>query len=439
MDLSLSPCALALKAAVDLKRVLGYARWMALWIRRVSSRFSTITALVLVLVCGCGGDDSSGSGKSPGTGGSGSGGSGNGGSAGSGGNVGTTDYTVAGPHPVGNSTVTLTDKARNRSLRVEIWYPADESARDVAAIGAPVAEFATEGAERDQLAALVEDAPKPCTSERTGSARDAAPDGTGVWPVVTFSHCYNCTRFSTFSIAERLASHGFAVVAPDHTGGTLADQLAGTAAPLDTDSLATRAADISFTLDRVLDDQAAELPEPLRGRFDATRVGAFGHSFGGVTTGLVLMNDTRPRAGLALAVPMENPLLPGVTVSSLHVPLFFLLATEDNSIGALGNTVINQNYTSANKPVWKVDVQDAGHWSVTNICNIVPEFQPGCGDGKRQLHGEPFTYVDIDVARGIAQAYTTAFFAAILNDDDAGRAYIGTSEPKDVVTATSRE
>ena len=40
-----------------------------------------------------------------------------------------------GPYPVGTTTVTLTDAARDRSLRVEIWYPATEAARATAAAG----------------------------------------------------------------------------------------------------------------------------------------------------------------------------------------------------------------------------------------------------------------------------------------------------------------
>lgn len=66
-------------------------------------------------------------------------------------------------------------------------------------------------------------------------------------------------------------------------------------------------------------------------------MGVFGHSFGGVTAGMVLTEDTRPRAGLALAVPMENPLLPGVVVADLQVPLLFVRAIEDNSITEIGN------------------------------------------------------------------------------------------------------
>jgi len=324
-------------------------------------------------------------------------------------------------------------------LRLGIWYPAAESARADADAGFAVEEFVPAGAERDELAALVAAAPDPATSRRTHAALDAPPADGGAWPVAAFSHCYNCTRWSTFSIAERLASHGIAVVAPDHTGGTLTDSIAGTAAPLNTEFLETRAKDIEFTLDRVLDSQAAELPTALQGRFDPARVGVFGHSFGGVTAGVVLGRDPRPKAGLAIAVPMENPLLPGVTITDIHVPLFFLVAVEDNSIGEFGNGFIRQNYTDANGPAWKVEVADTGHWSFSNLCGIVENFNAGCTDDDlRQTTGEPFTYLDIDTARGIGQAYVAGFFAATLLGDKKAEEELSVARPKDLVQAEGR-
>jgi dienelactone hydrolase len=348
------------------------------------------------------------------------------------------NYEAAGPYAVGNATIAIDDAARNRHLRVEIWYPAAESARATAEKGFPVAEFADPGAERVKLAQLIAAAPDPGTSRIAHSARGAAAASADKWPVVAFSHCFNGTRFSTLSIAERLASHGIAVVAPDHTGGTLADQLAGTAAALDVKFLETRAKDIEIILDRLLDSTAAELPAELRGHFDPARVGVFGHSFGGVTAGLVLTQDPRPIAGLALAVPMENPLLPGVTVATLKVPLFFLRAAEDNSIGAAGDFVIDENFKDATSPVWKANVADAGHWSFTDICGIVPDFHAGCGMGERQTNGAAFEYLDIKIGRGIAQAYTTAFFAAKLTGAAAGETYLGGSRPEGIVTVTHR-
>ncbi|MEP7126672.1 MAG: dienelactone hydrolase family protein, partial [Byssovorax sp.] len=348
------------------------------------------------------------------------------------------DYETAGPYPVGNATITVDDTVRMRKLRVEIWYPAAESARADAEKGFPVTDFADAGPERDQLAGILAKASDPGTSRQAHSARGAAPASLATWPVVAFSHCFDGTRFATFSIAERLASHGIAVIAPDHAGGTLADSLNGTDAGLTVAFLDVRAKDIEVLLDRVLDAGATEIPAAIRGHFDPARVGVFGHSFGGVTAGLVLTQDKRPIAGLALAVPMENPLLPGVTVASLHVPLFFLRAAEDNSIGVAGDFVLDQNFKDATSPVWKANVADAGHWSFTDICGIVPGFQAGCGTGMRQTNGATFEYLDIAKGRAIAQAYTTAFFAAKLAKSAAGEAYLGTSRPEGIVTVTHR-
>ncbi|EYF06847.1 alpha/beta hydrolase family protein [Chondromyces apiculatus] len=345
----------------------------------------------------------------------------------------------AGPHPVGRTTVTLDDTARTRSLRVEIWYPAAESARAAADTGHPLEDFAAPGDERTQLADLVAAAPDPGTTRRVHAALDAPLAEGGSFPVVAFSHCYNCTRFSIATVAERLASHGVAVVAPDHAGGTLFDELAGNAAPLGTEFLAVRAADMIFTLDRVLDPAATELPDALRGHLDPERVGVFGHSFGGVTTGVVLADDPRPRAGLALAVPMENPLLPGAAMADIHIPVFFLLATEDNSITEIGNDYIRQNFEAASPPAWKAEVKDAGHWSFTDICGLVEGFSAGCTEDVRQTDREPFTYLDIVAARGIAAAYTTAFFLATLTDDASARAYLDAGHPADTVDLATRK
>ncbi|MFO0755069.1 MAG: hypothetical protein U0359_01145 [Byssovorax sp.] len=351
----------------------------------------------------------------------------------------TPAFELAGPHPVGSTTFTIDDQARGRTLRVELWYPADEAARKDAETGFPLEDFAPSGPERDQLAALIAAAPDPGTRRRAHAARDAAPAGGGPFPLVAFSHCYDCTRFSTATIAERLASHGIAVIAPDHQGGTLADKQAGADTPLNVAFLGVREGDIAIALDRALDPSATELPAPLRGAFDPARVGVFGHSYGGVTAGLVLMKDARPKAGLALAVPMENPLLSGVSMAEIHVPVFFVLATEDNSIGTLGNTVLRQNYDSANPPVWKAEVTDAGHWSFTDICGIIPDFDAGCTTmDTRQTTGEPFTYLDIDKARGIAAAYVTAFFASTLEGDKAAADYLEGSRPAGVVDVKSR-
>lgn len=346
---------------------------------------------------------------------------------------------LPGPHPVGNATFVVSDTARQRDLRVELWYPAAEMARAAADAGEDISAFVAEGADRDTFAGYLATAPDPGTSRRTHAARDAAPADGGPFPLVVMSHCFNCTRFSTFTIAERLASHGFGVVAPDHTKGTLFDGFADDGGKLGGEFLIVRKDDLAFVLDRVLDASATELPAALRGRWDATRVGALGHSFGAVTAGLLAMTDPRIKSGFALAAPIDNPLVPGVKIADVHVPYFFWLAMEDNSITELGNTLIRSNFASAQSPAWKAEVADIGHWSVSDICGIIPDFDAGCTTADaRQTTAEPFTYHDIVETRGIAASYVAAFFLATLNGDAEASAYLGKGAPASLVTIESK-
>lgn len=342
-----------------------------------------------------------------------------------------------GPYGAGNTTVTLRDPSRDRTLTVEVWYPAD-APRDAA--GEPVQDFYPPGAERDRYAALLAASPDPGPSRVTRATRDAAPAGApgDGWPVVVFSHCHACTRFSSFSLAERLASRGFVVAAPDHAGNILFDDTLG----LNADTLRVRADDVSFVLTALLgaSSGADALPATLLAALDPARVGVFGHSFGAVTTGLVLQDDARFRAGAAIAAPFENPLLPGVAMSAIDEPVLFVVAREDNSITEIGNQFIRANFDAAPAPVWKVEVADAGHWSFSDVCALGGTlFLAGCGDGVRQtVPGEPFTYLPIDQGIAIGQSYVSAFFAAELQDDAAARAFLATAVPDDVVAVASR-
>src|SRR5690606_6372290 len=116
------------------------------------------------------------------------------------------DPLAAGPYPVGVTRVTFVDPVRDRPLRTEIWYPADESARDLPA--SPITDFVD-----PSLAGLLAGSTVPLTA-----VRDVPLSPDGPFPFVAFSHGNGGVRFQNTFQAERLASHGFVVVAPDHTG-----------------------------------------------------------------------------------------------------------------------------------------------------------------------------------------------------------------------------
>ncbi len=345
-----------------------------------------------------------------------------------------------GPYAVGATTVVMHDAARDRELRVEVWYPATEAARADMATGHGVELFVPAGDDRTAYLDLLRKAPEPGPTRTVHQARGAAALDGEAWPTVMFSHCMNCTRFSLFNVAGYMASHGFAFVAPDHAGGTLFDDLRGESASLDSAFLEVRAADISFVLDRILDDEAAELPAFLQGRFDGERIGMAGHSFGAVTTGKVLSLDDRPKAGFPIAAPLESPLPEGVYLEDIDEPLAFVVAVEDNSITELGNVLIRQNFEAAKAPAWKIEIADAGHLSFTDICGIRSGFDPGCNPNHRAQvdPARDFTYIDLELARNITAAYMAAFFSHTLNDDALGLQYLGADRSAAWVSVESR-
>ncbi len=350
------------------------------------------------------------------------------------------DWRKDGPFPVGHADFVLTDAARSRTLRVTVWYPAAESARAAADAGTNLADFYPVGSpEHATMTTLLATAPTTCVRSQTHSAANAEPATTTAWPLVAFSHCHTCTRFEATTIAERLASHGIAVIAPDHTGNTIFEGLAGTSAGLGAAFLQVRTDDMRFVLDQALDPTGTTLPANLRGKFDPTRIGALGHSFGGVTVGKLLMDDPRPKAGMALAVPMAQPLLPGVDMAQIHVPVAFVLAREDNSILEVGNSFIRQDYADANPPVWLLEVADAGHFSFSDIAGIIANFDAGCGKGQRMADQSDFTYLDNATARGIGARAVGAFFGQTLRGETAADEALMAAEPAGVVFPSERK
>ncbi|UJR85624.1 alpha/beta hydrolase family protein [Sandaracinus amylolyticus] len=349
------------------------------------------------------------------------------------------DYSSPGPHPVASTRVVLVDDAREgRTLPVEIWYPAAEGARDAASAGHPMVEFESD-TRATELARLISEAPASCLRAQTRSARDAEPSaGPARWPFVVFSHCHVCTRFDVAEVSERLASFGIAVVAPDHEGNTLWDQLEGDAAPVGAEFLEVRIADVRFVLDVVLDDASQALPEALRGRFDATRAGMMGHSFGAATAGVVTGREPRFVATMAIAAPI-GALGGGVRAGDIDTPFLFLVAREDNSITEVGNRLIRTDFARLAGPSWLVEVDDAGHWSFSDHCGLIDLFDAGCGTGERQtMSGVELEYLDNATARDIAADTAGAFFARWLLGDEGATTLLARPHPSGVVTVSSR-
>jgi predicted dienelactone hydrolase len=321
-----------------------------------------------------------------------------------------------GAHAVGTTEFTVHDAARSRDLLVQAWFPTATAAADT-----PIEQLEIEPT-RTRYADLLTAAPA-CPSRSLNVAVAAQPEA-GPFPVVAISHCHACTRLSNATTAIRLASHGFVALSVEHAGDTLWEKLDGTEAGIDSAELEVRAADVRAVLDAV-----AAGGTPVSASADLAHVGVLGHSMGAVTAGRVAQLDSRIDAAAALCAPMENPLTPGVELAKLTMPLMFVVAVEDNSITELGNGFIRKNFTAATVPAYKLEIADAGHWSVSDLDGLVTGFKPGCGDATRQTDDTPFTYLDPPTGREIAASYATAFFKSVLLDDAGARAYLEAASP----------
>jgi len=303
--------------------------------------------------------------------------------------AGPPDPRAVGPYPVGVTTVTFVDSTRNRPLRTEIWYPAAESARGLPP--SPITDFDAE------LAPLQQESRVPLTAVRDAPISPDAP-----FPLVAFSHGNGGVRFQNVFQTERLASHGFVVAAPDHTGNTFLDPTG------DPDSGHSRPRDISFLYDEL--SAATAQPGVFEGWIDTAKpFGVTGHSYGAYTSLAVASADARVAAALAMSA--RGPVSPGY-----HAATFLMLATEDKTIGQDLNEAIRAVYRSLPGPRWLGEVVDAGHFSFSIACLTGTGLGEGdgCGEGVRYSDGSRFAFTPPEAVWEIVDAYSVALFGRYL-------------------------
>ena len=350
---------------------------------------------------------------------------------------GTASADESGPYFAANTTLAAEDPTRNRSLVIEVWYPSHDPLLEPLS---PIDFEATQGA-REALREAYESAAS-CPTRITHSQRDATLIQTNSpLPLILFSHCLNCGRYATFSLAERLATHGFVVLSTDHAGPLpfLQSEPSEMLSPL---QLRTRVEDLRVVLEQAINGTLFARSNVLNTlRVEPTEVGIYGHSFGSVTAGAFAMDEAKVSALAGLGAPMANPLFPSIQMEALSVPTLLMLAEEDNSISEVGNRLLRENYDAANTPIWRVDIADAGHWSFSDLCGLTESFSAGCGFGNRHSQrgaGESFEYLPLAEGIMITQNYLTAFFLAHLMDRQDAHSYLRSEPANEHVTVYRR-
>ncbi|WP_243248439.1 alpha/beta hydrolase family protein [Pseudomonas maioricensis] len=164
------------------------------------------------------------------------------------------------------ATSTDSNPRYDRPLRLEVWYPAQ--------LKAGQAEL---GTYTDVLGAGASNPARPNTAFtfEGRAVRDAQPLKDKKFPLVIVSHGYPGSRLQMSYLTEFLASHGYTVVAIDHTESTRADK-AGFAS-----TLLNRPLDILFVLDQITDWAKSGSGSPLAGKIDTRHTALLGYSMGG--------------------------------------------------------------------------------------------------------------------------------------------------------------
>ena len=267
-----------------------------------------------------------------------------------------------GAFAVGHRAFTAVDESRNdRELPVDVWYPTDRGNADTF----PRTEYPLAGAIGLESEVALEEAPVADLPNQI---------------LLVFSHGYNGINTQSVELMEALASHGFVVASPSHTGNAQ-----GSSDDSFDEAAANRVPDVSFVIDQMFarNDDASD---PFHGRLSKAQVGVVGHSFGGMTALGMAAGwagadpDPRVRAIAPISAVVDPDLQSdsregdnaGFTAEQLaavSVPVMLIGGTEDVNVPIGNNEIAFEELINA-PLVYKVDVIGATHTHFANVCSI---------------------------------------------------------------------
>jgi predicted dienelactone hydrolase len=167
-----------------------------------------------------------------------------------------------GPYDVGVQTITINADSE-RPLMLDVWFPVDDAG------DATPHQYSF-------LPELVD------VSDNAVSVDPAAISADGPFPLVVYSHGSGGLRYIASDYTETIASYGYLVVAPDHSGNTALDQFLCSRADGATNAF-NRPNDIRTIIDAMTNPESTETAGFVAS-VDPENIALTGHSLGGFTT-----------------------------------------------------------------------------------------------------------------------------------------------------------
>lgn len=300
-----------------------------------------------------------------------------------------------GPFKVGTFYMEMTDPSRRelysgnpsdpRRLMVQFWYPADPRPGDAMApwmdhpevIGPAMATYL-------DLPSFFLDHLKYAHS---GAFLDAPVNiSQAPYPVLLFSHGWNGFRAQNTNQALLLASHGYIVVAIDHTYGNIATVFPDGSVvynnpqalpegmpdaqylPIANKLAEQWSGDMAFVLDtlKVMDQKDAQ--HGMTGSMDLDKVGVFGHSMGGGSTVEFCARDARCKAGLGLDAYLL-PVAEDILSSGLRQPFLFMFSETWPS---KHNWALMDQLAAHSEKVTILTIQGTSHYDYSDLPMLTP-------------------------------------------------------------------
>lgn len=354
-----------------------------------------------------------------------------------------------GAYDVGVRTLMLVDENRvdvlstqpglpnviyDRSLTVEVWYPA---------------KLGPDQSRGGEYRTITRN-PEISTTLVGQGVRDAAPNtALGKCPLVVISHGYPGNRFLMSHLAENLASKGFVTVSIDHRDSTYDDQQAVSS------TLYNRPLDQRFVIQR-MDELSQHEDSFLGGLVDASNTGVVGYSMGGYGlinnlgggfSDVALLSpmappnellaqhaarnpqyaeqlDPRIRAGFAIAPwGMESGVWLAQDLAGIRTPTFYVAGDNDTISGyEQGVRAIYKN--AVNSERYLLTYQNAGHNAGAPYPAPREILDSPTGEGADHYLDPVWDNVRMN---NVMNHFATAFFGLYLHADSSMSPYLDLS------------